>query len=328
MRPHLLLVLDSPAESAALADALARQGFAATAVSRAGDALRRLSDEARPDAVVMDASLPDMDGWRAAGAMKDLLPEEFLPIVLLCGGDADARVRGLLAGADDALAKPCATAELAARLTALLRIKAAQDALRRSKLELERLSITDPLTGLFNRRYFQYRLQQEVERSHRHGAPVALMLLDLDHFKRVNDRYGHRAGDVALCAMADLLRRELRRVDVCTRWGGEEFAVILPDTDRGGAAVVAERVLHATRGQLRFSAASVRGPAHRLERFQVTASAGVSVHASANAGDADELIAAADAALYRAKSEGRDRACFATGADCPCAGPLAQQAVA
>ena len=311
MRPRVLLVLESPGESAALVDALAHHGFEATAVPRARDALRRLSGPRRPEAVVVDSALSDVDGSAAARAMKDLLPDEFLPILLLCGGGVDARVRGLLDGADDAVAAPCATSELAARLTALLRITAREDGLRLANAELERLSITDPLTGLFNRRYFRYRLEQELERSRRHGAPVALMLLDLDHFKRVNDLYGHGAGDVALRALADLLGRELRRVDVCARWGGEEFAVLLPDTDQRGAAVVAERVLRAVRTHLRFSAPPVHGPARRLEHFRVTASAGVAVHASAGTADADALLAAADAALYGAKSEGRDRACFA-----------------
>jgi two-component system, cell cycle response regulator len=330
---RVLLILDSPDEAAALAATLARQGLEARCVFCGADGIRELSGEAPPDIVVMDSALRDMDGVQALRAMKDHLHDVFLPVVLLSAqADAESKVSALLAGADDVVSKPCQGGELSARVTALLRIKSAQDSLRLAKLELERLSITDGLTGLFNRRYFQYRLQQEVERSRRHGGALALMLLDLDHFKKVNDRYGHRAGDAALRSVAEILKGELRRVDVCTRWGGEEFAVIMPDTDAAGAAVVSERVLKAVRAKARFTEPPLRGPAHRLEGFRITASLGVSVFPSGGLdGDADELLAAADAALYRAKDQGRNRACFAPE---PCrshaapAAGLAQAAVA
>ena len=312
MPSRALLVLDSPTEAAVLSSILARQGLDTRSVSRGADAIRALSRDARPDIVVMDSALRDMDGVQALRALKEHADEEFLPVVLLSSQTGpESRVSGLMAGADDVLSKPCQGAELWARVTALLRIKAAQDSLRKAKLELERLSITDALTGLFNRRYFQYRIEQEVERCRRHGDTVALMMLDLDHFKKVNDRYGHRAGDDALCATAEVLRHELRRVDVCTRWGGEEFAVILPDTNRAGAAVVADRVLRAVRAGLRFSVAPVRGPVHRPESFRITASLGLSVYPSAGMDRAEELVSSADAALYRAKDQGRNRACFA-----------------
>jgi diguanylate cyclase (GGDEF)-like protein len=322
-----LLILDSSTEAAALASILSSQGLDTKTVRCGADGIRELSGSAPPDIVVMDFTLRDMEGVQALRAMKDRLHEgEFLPVVLLSdSADVEPRVRGLLAGADDVLSRPCQAAELSARLAALLRIKAAQDSLRRAKQELERLSITDALTGLFNRRYFQYRLQQEIERARRQGDAVALMLLDLDHFKSVNDRYGHAAGDHALCATADMLRRELRRVDVCTRWGGEEFAVILPGTGEPGAAVVAERVLRTVRASLRFSASPVvRDPAQGPESFRLTASLGFAVYPSAGVDGADELVAAADAALYQAKHQGRNRACFAPALDTPRTVPAAR----
>ncbi len=322
--PRVLLVLDSPSEAAALADLLAQQRLDTRRVSCGAEAIQELSGDERPDIVVMDSVLRDMAGVQALRVMKDRLDEEFLPVILLSAkADADSRVSGLLAGADDVVSKPCEGAELPARVTALLRIKSAQDALRHAKMELERLSITDALTGLFNRRYFDYRLQQEVERSRRHGDAVALMLLDLDHFKKVNDRYGHHAGDAALRLTAEILQRELRTLDVCTRWGGEEFAIILPNTDGPGAVVVAERVLRAVRTHARCSAPPVREPAHRLERFRITTSLGAAVFPSPGVDGADALVAAADGALYRAKDEGRDRARFASVPDCSRAAPVA-----
>ena len=301
----MLIVQDSLAEAAALADVLSGRGYVTDCVPRGADAIRQACGSAPPDIAVMDAVLADMDGVQALRAMKERFHPGFFPVILLSArADADSRVNGLLGGADDVISKPCQGAEISARVTAMLRIKAAQEALRLSKLELERLSITDSLTGLFNRRYFQYRLDQEVERSKRHGDPLSLLLLDLDHFKDVNDRYGHAVGDAVLRTTAELLKGELRRLDVCTRWGGEEFAVIMPNTEGSGAATVAERVLWTMRAKSCFS-----------ESFRVTASLGVSVYPSIGVDGAEQLIRAADVALYRAKDQGRNRICFALEPD-------------
>ncbi len=312
----MLIVQDSRTEAAALAEVLSGRGYVTGCVSRGADAIREAGGSAPPDIVVMDAELPDMDAVQALRAMKERFHPGFFPVILLsAAADADSRVSGLLGGADDVLSKPCQVTEVSARVAAMLRIKAAQEALRLAKLELERLSITDPLTGLFNRRYFQYRLEQEVERCRRYGDPVSLLLLDLDHFKRVNDRHGHEVGDAVLRTTAALLRDDLRRPDVCTRWGGEEFAVIMPSTDRSGAATVAERVLRTVRARACFSAPPIRGPQGRAETFSVTASLGVSVYPSVGVEGAEQLIRAADAALYRAKDQGRNRICFAAEPD-------------
>jgi diguanylate cyclase (GGDEF)-like protein len=313
---RVLIVQDSLVEAASLADVLSGRGYVTDCVPRGADAIREACGSAPPDIAVMDAVLPDMDGVQALRAMKEQLHPGFFPVILLSGrADADSRVSGLLGGADDVISKPCQGAEISARVTAMLRIKAAQDALRVAKLELERQSITDPLTGLFNRRYFQYRLDQEIERSKRHGDPVSLLLIDLDHFKKVNDRHGHTVGDAVLCRTAELLSGELRRLDVCTRWGGEEFAVIMPNTDGSGAATVAERVLRTMRARACFSALPIRGSKDRPESFKVTASLGLSMYPSIGVESAEQLIRTADAALYRAKDQGRDRICFAPEPD-------------
>jgi diguanylate cyclase (GGDEF)-like protein len=209
------------------------------------------------------------------------------------------------------LLRTSAAAELVARVAALLRIQAAQDALQREKAELERLSTTDPLTGLMNRRYFQARLEQELERTSRHGGAASVILLDLDHFKTVNDRYGHPVGDTVLRSVADCVRGALRCEDECTRWGGEELAIILPDTDRAGAAAVAERLLRTLRSHGAFSAPLLREADARPERFHVTASIGVASFPADEVQRAEDLVRLADAALYRAKDQGRNRVCLA-----------------
>jgi diguanylate cyclase (GGDEF)-like protein len=184
--------------------------------------------------------------------------------------------------------------------TAALLISHAVVALENARLHaiVEHQALVDGLTGLANRRQAEERLHSEFSRARRLGDPVALIVGDIDHFKSVNDRYGHPTGDAVLCQFADVLREAVREIDVAARWGGEEFAVLLPGSNAAGAAVVAERVRDrlAQRVTLSPHGAPVR----------VTASFGVAAFPE-TADSATELLAAADAALYAAKRSGRDR---------------------
>jgi diguanylate cyclase (GGDEF)-like protein len=159
--------------------------------------------------------------------------------------------------------------------------------------EFEQLSVTDPLTGLLNRRYIEARLAEEIKRSNRHGFPMSLMLLDVDHFKSYNDQYGHPAGDEALKLVGNVIRETLRGADVAARFGGEEFSILLPQTTAEEALVIAER--------LRHNIEHTRFP-HRA----VTSSIGVASCSAELCASAD-LVSAADQALYEAKSQGRNR---------------------
>jgi len=305
---HILIVEGSQVDASSWSAALALEGHRVSRVSSGAEALHEAKGAA-PDLVLIGATAHDTDRLQMVRAMKESVPPAFLPVMMLCSNDdPGARVAALRAGADDCLARPCHLPELTARVAALLRIKSLHDGLQLEKAELERLSMTDALTGAFNRRYFQIRIEEEVERSRRHGNPLSLLLLDLDRFKRVNDRHGHDAGDAALRATASLLTAQLRRVDVCTRWGGEEFAIIMPNTPRAGALCVAERILQALRAmEIALPAPRV---AERAGTFSITASIGLSCFSSRDgAGLASELMRAADAALYQAKALGRDRAC-------------------
>jgi diguanylate cyclase (GGDEF)-like protein len=161
---------------------------------------------------------------------------------------------------------------------------------------LELLGVTDGLTGVHNRRFFDETLTQEVNRSRRNGAPLALMMLDIDRFKRYNDRFGHQAGDEALRRVAQALSREVRSVDFVARYGGEEFVVIMPGADTPAAAAVAERVRRAVESK------GIRSPGGG----PLTVSIGVAVYPDL-APDEAGLVSAADAALYAAKDGGRNR---------------------
>jgi diguanylate cyclase (GGDEF)-like protein len=162
--------------------------------------------------------------------------------------------------------------------------------------ELRRLVVTDPLTGLSNRRRFEEACEIETMRFRRYGVPASLVMLDIDFFKRVNDTYGHATGDAVLVALAETCRRALRETDVAARLGGEEFAVLLPMTSETGALEIAERL------RTRLAATSVQTPAGRLN---FTVSLGVATFSGQD--EAETVLARADAALYRAKEYGRNR---------------------
>src|SRR3989475_5041675 len=197
----------------------------------------------RPDLVVLGRTLPDMDGL-------DLLPRfksgelDFVPVLVASHrGETAERVRGLQLGADDYIPRPCDPAEFLARAKALLRTKQAHDRIRKLHITLEQMVVSDPLTGLHNRRYLMDRMLQEMQRSDRHGEPLALAMIDLDAFKPINDQFGHVLGDKVLRAVGSAISKSVRVSDIAARYGGDEFAVILPQTPAEGAMRVCERLL-------------------------------------------------------------------------------------
>lgn len=175
---------------------------------------------------------------------------------------------------------------------------AANERLSVLNLELEQLSITDSLTQAFNRRFFMERIRQEVKRVNRYGSSVSVLMIDIDHFKQVNDKYGHQAGDAILAGAAGLIKKRLRETDVLARYGGEEFVMIATPMELSGAVTLAERIRSMVE-EAEFE--------HGGRRIKITISIGVSTWVPAMKDDFEELIRLADDALYGAKEEGRNR---------------------
>ncbi len=249
----------------------------------------------RPDVVLLEIVLPGLDGHQVLAELKADADLENIPVVFLTSRTGmDDVLAGLRGGAHDYLKKPFEPAELLARVGSAVHVKQLQDQLLERNAELDRTSRTDALTGLYNRRHLDDELRRQVSTAQRHGEQLALVLFDIDHFKQVNDTYGHPTGDLVLREFSRRLTSELRAADIAGRWGGEEFLLILPRTDLGGAVEVAERIRIAAAADP-FSAAGYE--------VLVTVSAGCAVGPD----EPDELIRIVDTALYQAKATGRNR---------------------
>jgi diguanylate cyclase (GGDEF)-like protein len=257
---RVLVVDDLPDNVEILRARLESRGYLVDTAENGEEALQRVK-AAPPQLILCDVMMPGIDGYEVARRIKDdartgALP--FIPIILVTAlGETEHIVQGLNTGADDYIAKPYHFQELEARVRAMLRIKRLQDELDQKNRELEvankrlrKLSITDGLTELYNHRHVHELLRDEFERSRRTEEPLAVTMIDLDKFKAVNDTYGHPTGDVVLYETARILRETAREIDMVGRYGGEEFIVILPNTDEEEAAAFAERVRTAVEGHV------------------------------------------------------------------------------
>jgi two-component system cell cycle response regulator len=220
--------------------------------------------------------------------------------VVLLGSDADdgAKVRGFDAGADDYVLRSVDPVELRARLRAMRRNVAVQKALLARLATLEQLSVIDGLTQVYNHRFFESELRRLFDVAARHARPLALAMIDIDHFKRINDTFGHRAGDLVLTEVSTTIAQNVRGSDVLARYGGEEFAVVLPEARLADAALLGERLREAVaNATVRDAFGSVR----------VTISVGIAAIPAPGIDSPARLIEAADSAMYAAKSAGRNR---------------------
>jgi len=297
----LLVIEDSPGQRAEIRRALEPVGLFER-ILESGDGLQglKLLLAERPGLVLCDVEMPGLDGERLL-QVKEARPEvRDVPLLFLTADpDLDRRARLLEGGASDLIAKPFHPSELVARLRLHLNLKRLRDELCEKNEALSRLSTTDSLTGLRNRRYVDEVLAIEILRARRYGSPLSVLMADLDHFKEVNDAHGHVAGDEVLRGVASLLRDNLRATDVGGRYGGEEFIVIMAQNPVEGARLLGERWREAV-ARAHFDLPCV-GP------LRVTLSVGVAGYDRDKHHTAGDLIAAADAALYRAKQAGRNR---------------------
>jgi two-component system, cell cycle response regulator len=253
-----------------------------------------------PDLILLDVMLPDIDGYEISRRIKGDETLPYIPIILVTARDSTQdKVMGLDAGADDYLTKPINFPELEARVRSMLRIKRLQDELEEKNRELERLSISDGLTGLFNHRHIHGLLNDEFERAQRTGDKLTVAMLDLDRFKAVNDTYGHQAGDRVLEQMSEILQDSAREIDRLGRYGGEEFMALLPETDIEEGAVFVERV--------RREVARRPFDIGDGKTLKMTISAGVATYPWENIDSPESLVRVADESLYAAKTGGRNR---------------------
>lgn len=253
--------------------------------------------------VITDWMMPEMDGPQLCEAIRREDTGGYVFIIMLTSKDEKKDIiSGLESGADDYLSKPFNHAELLARLKSGLRILDLEQSLLRANEEIRQLSITDPLTGCYNRGYLSSAMEKEIKRAMRYDRPLSLILCDIDHFKKINDTYGHQAGDRALQKFVQYLMTGVRQeLDWVVRYGGEEFLVVLPETGKKDAVNVAERFrsemcnlqLEIQENKIGFTASyGVSGVDRWTEDLRISV---------------EDLIKKTDDSLYQAKEEGRNR---------------------
>jgi two-component system cell cycle response regulator len=298
VRPgRMLLVDDHPRSAARLVEVISKTHD--VFVERDINAALVKLAEHDFDLLIVSLSLSDADGLRLCSQVRSLDRTRHMPIIILVEPGDNARLlRGMDIGVNDYLMRPIDRHELLARIRTQIKRKRFNDYLRNRLEESVELAIIDPLTGLHNRRYLENHLRTLVEGAIRSGRPVSVLMADIDHFKRVNDTHGHDGGDIILKEFAARLKRNTRGIDLACRLGGEEFVVIMPETDMVRALQVAER----TRAMIATEPFQLR-PELRL---RVTASVGLATLESFE--DTPEtILKRADNALYAAKRRGRNR---------------------
>jgi two-component system cell cycle response regulator len=303
-KARILVIEDSRTQADEIKTQLEAMGYEIILAHDGVSGLKMVGTES-PDLVILDVVLPDIDGHEVCRWIK--MQGRGTPVIMLTiKGEVGDRVTGLHTGADDYLPKPFVWDELNARIYACLRTRNIQEELRSKNLQLEELlhkveqmAITDSLTGLYNRRRFQEAMQKEFHRCHRYKVPLTCLLIDIDHFKAINDTYGHQTGDAVLSELGKILSTTFREIDTVSRYGGEEFTALLPETDRRAAYQAAGRLV---------TAVATHSFTGKETALHVTVSVGVAGIPDEAVTAPDQLVQAADFALYRAKQSGRNRA--------------------
>ena len=301
--PVILVADDEPVNLGLIKRRLELEHYTIHTARDGGEAVER-AQELLPDLIILDVMMPVLDGLQACRLLKDSARTHHIPVIFLSAlDDTETKVNGLALGANDYIAKPFRAEELIARVRVAIRLKRERDRLRlsadeaRLKAEAAReMSMTDALTGLLNRYGLQRSLQRNLAETRRYGRTLSCLMIDIDHFKQVNDTYGHGAGDTALMQVGRILTEAVRGSDVVCRYGGEEFLILVPETPLEGALALGEKIRLAASERL-------FGDGERV--FPMTLSAGAAQLREAESGY--DMIARADAALYHAKEDGRNR---------------------
>lgn len=298
----ILLVEDDKLQAKITGEYLESVGYEVILAANGKSAIKSVKTEPI-DIVILDLVLPDINGNEVCRWLKLNEDTRGIPIIMLTAkGSTMDKVQGLHAGADDYLLKPYNETELNARIYASLRTKALQDELRAKNRQLEEvlskvevLASTDPLTGLYNRRYFEKIIEIEFAKTMRYNSPLSCVMVDVDHFKKINDTYGHHTGDIILKEVTRIIQDSIRKVDTAARWGGEEFVALLPRTGKEQALYAAARIWK-----------SIAGYVFPTIDTQITVSIGIASVPDASIDSAEKLVDASDIAMYRAKTLGRN----------------------
>lgn len=299
---RILVAGDDPVSLSVLGKYLEQEGYSYVSAKTGQEALS-LFNTHHFSIVISDWLNPEMDGTTLCRGIRRHTRDYYTFIILLTSQNSPkSLIEGLESGADDYIVKPVNPAELRARLKGYRRILDLEDSLRQSLSEIRELSIHDPLTGAFNRGYFDRQLGHEIGRAYRYQHPLSLILCDLDHFKLINDVYGHQTGDEVLKRCVQNINKSIRHnIDWVARYGGEEFVITLPETDAAGCSVVAERI----RERIAFNPDRAEG-----SMLKISASFGaVTLVPESLTGpvSAADLVQRADICLYLAKQTGRNR---------------------
>jgi two-component system cell cycle response regulator len=293
----ILVADDSALYRKLLQDNLEKEGYSVF-LAEDGRAAREALREHRPSLVITDWEMPDITGIDLCKEIRQ--HEDFYTYIIVLTGKAEKEkiIEGLAAGADDYLTKPFHSGELLARVGVGRRVSELHRQIQAKNLLLEELSLTDPLTGLPNRRAMEAWANREISGAARHGFPFWIVMADLDHFKSVNDTHGHEAGDMVLKRFAELLKANTRASNMCARLGGEEFVIALTHIDDAGVKIAVERIRNQFESEtFKFGGTSLR----------VTASFGIAGSQNKTTSNLEQLLRDADAVLYRAKENGRNR---------------------
>lgn len=290
IKPLVLIVDDNPVNSSFCENLLGKSGYETSVCSGGEEALEFIGKNT-PDLILLDIVMPGIDGFQFCDQLKRTPRLKDTPVIFLSAmNDEKSIINGFKCGGVDFITRPFRAQELIARTKTHIELKKAKE-------KLLTMAVTDELTGLFNRRYFMSRLNQEFERVKRYESIFTFIMIDIDYFKKVNDTHGHLAGDCVLRNAAEIMKKSLRLSDTVGRIGGEEFAILLPETEIEYGAEIAERLRKKIdESELEFE----------CKTLKLTISAGIS---DSDTGDAtvDAVLNRADMALYRAKEDGRNR---------------------